>query len=164
MRGMRPGGGPPRQAPPHRRHPRQGVVQHHHVLCAPIAVNRLQGATRPPRIAGSRTRGREVAPYRPDSALVAGRPGQSPPTASPERELAQTTVPPLVTTEGGSRCHSQFRALLDRHDYQPILACFADWIGRMQRAKWLQAVPTLRCSLPDHPRWLTVLQLRAGPL
>ena len=25
-------------------------------------------------------------------------------------------------------------------------------------------VPTLRCSLPDHSRWLTVLQLRAGPL
>ena len=46
----------------------------------------------------------------------------------------------LSTTFGVSQipADSQFRALLDRHDYQPILACFADWIGRMQRAKWLQ--------------------------
>ena len=33
---------------------------------------------------------------------------------------------------------SQFRDLLDRHDYAPILPCFADWIARLQRAKWLQ--------------------------
>ena len=33
---------------------------------------------------------------------------------------------------------SQFRDLLDRHDYAPILPCFADWIARPQRAKWLQ--------------------------
>ena len=33
---------------------------------------------------------------------------------------------------------SQFRDLLDRHDYQPIMPCFADWIARLQRAKWLQ--------------------------
>ena len=33
---------------------------------------------------------------------------------------------------------SQFRDLLDRHDYQPIVPCFADWIGRLQRFKWLQ--------------------------
>ena len=33
---------------------------------------------------------------------------------------------------------SQFRALLDRHDHQPIMPCFADWIARLQRAKWLQ--------------------------
>ena len=32
---------------------------------------------------------------------------------------------------------SQFRDLLDRHDYAPILPCFADWIARLQRAKWL---------------------------
>ena len=25
-----------------------------------------------------------------------------------------------------------------RHDHQPILPCFADWIGRLQRCKWLQ--------------------------
>ncbi len=33
---------------------------------------------------------------------------------------------------------SQFRDLLDRHDYAPILPCFAEWIARLQRAKWLQ--------------------------
>ena len=33
---------------------------------------------------------------------------------------------------------SQFRDLLDRHDYQPLMPCFADFIGRLQRAKWLQ--------------------------
>ena len=33
---------------------------------------------------------------------------------------------------------SQFRSLLDHYDYQPIMSCFADWIGRLQRAKWLQ--------------------------
>ena len=30
------------------------------------------------------------------------------------------------------------RDLIDRHDQQPILPCFADWIGRLQRCKWLQ--------------------------
>ena len=35
-------------------------------------------------------------------------------------------------------CDSQFRDLLDRHDYAPVLPTFADWIGRMQRFKWLQ--------------------------
>lgn len=35
-------------------------------------------------------------------------------------------------------CDSQFRDLLDRHDYAPILPIFADWIGRLQRFKWLQ--------------------------
>ena len=46
----------------------------------------------------------------------------------------------LSTTFGVAQipADSQFRALLDRHDYQPIRACFADWIGRLQRAKWLQ--------------------------
>ena len=46
----------------------------------------------------------------------------------------------LSSTFGVSRIptDSQFRALLDRHDYSPLLPCFADWIGRMQRAKWLQ--------------------------
>ena len=46
----------------------------------------------------------------------------------------------LTTTFGVARipADSQFRALLDRHDYQPLLACFPDWIGRLQRAKWLQ--------------------------
>ena len=34
-------------------------------------------------------------------------------------------------------CDSQFRDLLDRHDYAPVLPTFADWIGRMQRFKWL---------------------------
>ncbi len=33
---------------------------------------------------------------------------------------------------------SQFRDLLDSHDYEPLLDCFGDWIGRMQDAKWLQ--------------------------
>ena len=33
---------------------------------------------------------------------------------------------------------SQFRDLIDRHDCSPILPCFADWIARLQRAKWLQ--------------------------
>ena len=33
---------------------------------------------------------------------------------------------------------SQFRDLLDSHDYEPLLGCFGDWIGRMQDAKWLQ--------------------------
>ena len=27
---------------------------------------------------------------------------------------------------------SQFRSLLDRHDYQPITGCFADWIARLR--------------------------------
>ena len=46
----------------------------------------------------------------------------------------------LSSTFGVSQipCDSQFRDLLDRHDYQPILPCFADWIGRLQRFKWLQ--------------------------
>ena len=35
-------------------------------------------------------------------------------------------------------CDSQFRSLLDRHDHQPIMPTFADWIARMQRFKWLQ--------------------------
>ena len=33
---------------------------------------------------------------------------------------------------------SQLRDLLDRHDHAPILPCFADWIARLQRSKWLQ--------------------------
>ena len=33
---------------------------------------------------------------------------------------------------------SQLRHLIDRHDQQPIMPCFADWIGRLQRCKWLQ--------------------------
>lgn len=33
---------------------------------------------------------------------------------------------------------SQLRSLLDRHDYAPILPVFANWIGRLQRCKWLQ--------------------------
>ena len=39
----------------------------------------------------------------------------------------------LSTTFGVARipADSQFRVLLDRHDYQPIRACFADWIGRL---------------------------------
>ena len=46
----------------------------------------------------------------------------------------------LSSTFGVSRipCDSQFRDLIDRHDHQPILPCFADWIGRLQRCKWLQ--------------------------
>ena len=35
-------------------------------------------------------------------------------------------------------CDSQLRDLLDRHDYAPVLPTFADWIGRLQRFKWLQ--------------------------
>ena len=35
-------------------------------------------------------------------------------------------------------CDSQLRDLLDRHGYAPVLATFADWIGRLQRFKWLQ--------------------------
>ena len=33
---------------------------------------------------------------------------------------------------------SQLRSLLDRHDYAPVLPVFANWIGRLQRCKWLQ--------------------------
>ena len=46
----------------------------------------------------------------------------------------------LSSTFGVSRipCDSQFRDLIDRHDHQPILPSFADWIGRLQRCKWLQ--------------------------
>ena len=46
----------------------------------------------------------------------------------------------LSSTFGVSRipCDSQFRDLIDRHDYAPILPCFADFIGRLQRFKWLQ--------------------------
>ena len=38
---------------------------------------------------------------------------------------------------------SQFRAILDRHDYRPLFACFADWIGRLQYTKWLQRYQVL---------------------
>ena len=43
----------------------------------------------------------------------------------------------LYSTFGVSRipCDSQFRDLLDRHDHQPIMPTFADWIARMQRFK-----------------------------
>ena len=46
----------------------------------------------------------------------------------------------LSSTFGVSRipCDSQLRDLIDRHDYAPMLPCFADWIGRLQRFKWLQ--------------------------
>ena len=46
----------------------------------------------------------------------------------------------LSSTFGVSRipCDSQLRDLIDRHDYAPILPCFADFIGRLQRFKWLQ--------------------------
>ena len=46
----------------------------------------------------------------------------------------------LSATFGVSRipCDSQFRDLIDRHDYAPMLPCFADFIGRLQRFKWLQ--------------------------
>ena len=33
---------------------------------------------------------------------------------------------------------SQFRSILDRHDHQPLMPCFANWIARLQRCKWLQ--------------------------
>ena len=33
---------------------------------------------------------------------------------------------------------SQLRGLLDRHDYAPVLPVFANWVGRLQRCKWLQ--------------------------
>ena len=46
----------------------------------------------------------------------------------------------LNSTFGVARipADSQFRDLLDSHDYEPLLGCFGDWIGRMQDAKWLQ--------------------------
>ena len=46
----------------------------------------------------------------------------------------------LSSTFGVSRipCDSQLRDLIDRHDYAPMLPCFADFIGRLQRFKWLQ--------------------------
>ena len=46
----------------------------------------------------------------------------------------------LSSTFGVSRipCDSQLRDLIDRHGYAPILPCFADFIGRLQRFKWLQ--------------------------
>ena len=33
---------------------------------------------------------------------------------------------------------SQLRDLIDRHGLQPLLSAFANWIGRLQRCKWLQ--------------------------
>ena len=30
------------------------------------------------------------------------------------------------------------RDLIDRHGFQPLLSAFANWIGRLQRCKWLQ--------------------------
>ena len=33
---------------------------------------------------------------------------------------------------------SQLRDLIDRHGFQPLLSAFANWIGRLQRFKWLQ--------------------------
>ena len=33
---------------------------------------------------------------------------------------------------------SQLRDLIDRHGLQPLLSAFANWIGRLQRFKWLQ--------------------------
>ena len=46
----------------------------------------------------------------------------------------------LASTFGVQKipCDSQLRDLLDRHDFAPVLATFADWIGRLQRFKWLQ--------------------------
>ena len=39
---------------------------------------------------------------------------------------------------------SQLRDLIDRHDHQPIMPCFADWIGRLQRC----GSSTTRSSTP----------------
>ena len=56
--------------------------------------------------------------------------------------LAETAQDELHRTgDAGVReipVDSQLRDLIDRHDQQPILPCFADWIGRLQRCKWLQ--------------------------
>ena len=57
-----------------------------------------------------------------------------------QRRFQQQVQANNLSTFGVSRipCDSQLRDLIDRHDYSPILSCFADWIGRMQRLKWLQ--------------------------
>ena len=46
---------------------------------------------------------------------------------------------------------SEFRDLLDSHDYEPLLGCFGDWIGRMQYTKWLQGVPAAAEHRPRRP-------------
>ena len=57
-----------------------------------------------------------------------------------QRRFQQQVQANNLSTFGVSRipCDSQLRDLIDRHDYSPIMPCFADWIGRMQRLKWLQ--------------------------
>ena len=57
-----------------------------------------------------------------------------------QRRFQQQVKANNLSTFGVSRipCDSQFRDLIDRHDHAPILPCFADWIGRLQRLKWLQ--------------------------
>ena len=57
-----------------------------------------------------------------------------------QRRFQQQVQANNLSTFGVSRipCDSQLRDLIDRHDYSPIMPCFADWIGRMQRFKWLQ--------------------------
>ena len=46
---------------------------------------------------------------------------------------------------------SQFRDLIDHHGFQPLLSAFANWIGRLQRCKWLQHFRDLRRPLSGHP-------------
>ena len=46
---------------------------------------------------------------------------------------------------------SEFRDLLDSYDYEPLLGCFGDWIGRMQYTKWLQGVPAAAEHRPRRP-------------
>ena len=48
-----------------------------------------------------------------------------------------TTCPPPSASLGSLATPSS-RDLIDRHDYAPMLPCFADFIGRLQRFKWLQ--------------------------
>ena len=57
-----------------------------------------------------------------------------------QRRFQQQVQANNLSTFGVSRipCDAQLRDLIDCHDYASILSCFADWIGRMQRLKWLQ--------------------------
>ena len=59
---------------------------------------------------------------------------------------------------------SQFRDLLDRHDYAPILPCFAEWIARLQRAKWLQHYQLFGARYLITLDGFTVFQLRVRAL
>ena len=76
-----------------------------------------------------------------------------------QRQIPRGTTCPSTFGVREIPVDSQLRDLIDRHDQQPIMPCFADWIGRLQRCKWLPALPDLRRPLSDHPRRFTLFQL-----